>query len=186
MGKSTLLSAVFGDDYTKRGIRHSGRWIDEYTCTDVPLRVFETTGLEIDSEKVIKKNQKEMESFLASNSSMLHAIWLCINGNYYRVSPYVFDFTKELYLTKVPLIIVLTQCVADEEETNEFEKGLKSVFASMGIDDVHIVQVLAKSLRFHGMPQPIPPFGLDTLVNLTLDIIPRNIKQSFLHAQKII
>lgn len=190
VGKSTLLSSVFGDNYTeKTAIRHLNKWVDECSCMDVPLRLLETTGLEFEirAEDVFLDIQKGItECFIGRESTTLHAIWFCLLGNYFRVPQYVFDFVRELYLTKVPLVIVLTQCVEDEEKTNEFESELKKCFATMGLDNIRIVQVLAEPVKYEGMTEPVLSFGLDMLVNLTLDVIPQNIKQSFLSAQKII
>ena len=51
-GKSTLINAVFGSELAKTG---SGRpvtdHIDEYEDADIPVHIWDTVGLELDSEK---------------------------------------------------------------------------------------------------------------------------------------
>ena len=51
-GKSTLINAVFGSELAKTG---SGRpvteHIDEYQNNDIPVHIWDTVGLELNSEK---------------------------------------------------------------------------------------------------------------------------------------
>lgn len=189
-GKSTLINAVFGSEMAATG---SGRpvteHIDEYENGDIPIHIWDTVGLELDSEKT-KKSIKSIKATIASKSSSndqydrVHAIWYCINSGSNRYQGAELEFIKELHSIGVPFIIVLTQCSGDEDEVNAFEAEIKKINSSMGMDDIRIVQVLALPVKYRGMPTPIPAFGLEDLVSVTLELLPTFIKSGFIAAQR--
>lgn len=190
-GKSTLINAVFGSEMAATG---SGKpvteHIDEYANGDIPIHIWDTVGLELDSEKTkesIKAIKRTIASKAESNDQYdrVHAIWYCINSGSNRYQGAELDFIKELYSIGVPFIIVLTQCSGDENQVNAFENEIKKINASMGMDDIEIVQVLALPVKYRGMPTPIPAFGLDDLVNVTLKLLPSFIKSGFIAAQRV-
>ena len=54
-GKSTLLNAVFGTEVAETGKgRPITERIDEYHSENVPIRIWDTVGLELDSVKTKK------------------------------------------------------------------------------------------------------------------------------------
>ena len=190
-GKSTLINAVFGSEMAATG---SGRpvteHIDEYENGDIPIHIWDTVGLELDSEKT-KESIKSIKATIASKSSSndqydrVHAIWYCINSGSNRYQGAELEFIKELHSIGVPFIIVLTQCYGDEDEVNAFEAEIKKINSSMGMDDIRIVQVVALPFKYRGMPTPIPAFGLEDLVNVTLELLPTFIKSGFIAAQRV-
>lgn len=190
-GKSTLINAVFGSEIAATG---SGKpvteHIDEYQNGDIPIHIWDTVGLELDSEKT-KESIKCIKSTIASKAELndqydrVHAIWYCINSGSNRYQGAELDFIKELHSIGVPFIIVLTQCSGDEDEVNAFESEIKKINVSMGMEDIKIVQVLALPVKYRGMPTPIPAFGLDELVNVTLRLLPSFIKSGFIAAQRV-
>ena len=190
-GKSTLINAVFGKELAETG---SGRpvteHIDEYQNEDIPIHIWDTVGLELDSEKTkesINSIKKTITLKAESNNpyDRIHAIWYCINSGSNRYQGAELEFIKELYSMGVPFIIVLTQCSGDEDEVNKFENEIKKINASMGMNNIEIVQVLAKQVKYRGIAVPIPEFGLDDLVNTTLRLLPEFIKSGFVAAQRI-
>jgi GTP-binding protein EngB required for normal cell division len=190
-GKSTLINAVFGSEMAATG---SGKpvteHIDEYENGDIPIHIWDTVGLELDSEKT-KESIKSIKSTIAAKAESkdqydrVHAIWYCINSGSNRYQGAELEFIKELHSIGVPFIIVLTQCSGDEEEVNAFENEIKKMNVSMGMKDIQIVQVLAAPVKYRGMPAPIPAFGLDDLVNVTLHLLPSFIKSGFIAAQRV-
>lgn len=190
-GKSTLINAVFGDNMAATG---SGKpvteHIDEYNKEDIPIHIWDTVGLELDSEKT-KQSIKSIKSTIASKAESndqydrIHAIWYCINSGSNRYQGAELEFIKELHSIGVPFIIVLTQCSGDENEVNMFEREIRKINASMKMEDIQIVQVLALPVKYRGMPTPIPSFGLDELVNTTLKMLPSFIKNGFIAAQRV-
>ena len=48
---------------------------------------------------------------------------------------------------------------------SNFEKEIVEINRSMQMDDIQVVQVLAQPVKYRGMSEPIPAFGLEDLVN---------------------
>lgn len=190
-GKSTLINAVFGAEMAATGTgRPVTEHIDEYENGNIPIHIWDTVGLELDSEKTRGSIQSIKETIASKSDSTdlydrVHAIWYCINSGSNRYQGAELGFIKELYSIGVPFIIVLTQCSGDEDEVNAFEAEIRKINEEMGMSDIRIVQVLAMPVKYRGMPTPIPAFGLDTLVNVTLELLPDFIKSGFIAAQKV-
>lgn len=190
-GKSTLINAVFKSEMATTG---SGRpvtdHIAEYKNEDIPICIWDTVGLELDSQKT-KESIKSIKSTIASKSlsddlyDRVHAIWYCINSGSNRYQGAELEFIKELYSIGVPFIIVLTQCSGDENEVNVFENEIKGINAAMGMSNIKIVQVLALPVKYRGIPEPVPAFGLEDLVKTTLGLLPDFIKSGFVAAQRV-
>lgn len=190
-GKSTLINAVFGSEMAKTG---SGRpvtdHIDEYKDENIPIHIWDTVGLELDSEKTRKSIDSIKSTISLKTSSKdpydrIHAIWYCINSGSNRYQGAELEFISELHSIGVPFIIVLTQCSGDEDEVNKFEAKIKEINKSMKMEDIRIVQVLALPVKYRGMPEPIPAFGLDNLIDVTLNLLPDFIKKGFIAAQRV-
>lgn len=193
-GKSTLINAVFGKALADTGMgKPVTDHITDYEQEDLPVHIWDTVGLELDSEKTkssiaaIKRtiSSKAEEVTDGNYFHLIHAIWYCINSGSKRYQGAELDFIKELHSIGVPFIIVLTQCFGDEDEVNGFEENIKSINSAEGMEDIEVVQVLAKDFSFKGWPQPIPAFGLDNLVNTTLKLLPDFLKNSFIAAQTV-
>lgn len=188
-GKSTLLNAVFGKKMAETGKgRPVTEQIDEYKSTESPIRIWDTVGLELDSQKT-KKSINAIKQTIAEKADSkdqfdrIHAIWYCINSGSSRYQGAELDFIKSLHSIGVPFIIVLTQCIGAPEEIDSFEKQIREINDSMGMDDVDIVQVCAQDFKLRGFT--IETFGLDSLVNITLERLPEFIKGGFVAAQRV-
>ena len=188
-GKSTLLNAVFGSEIAQTGKgKPVTEHMDEYYSPDIPIHIWDTVGLELDSQKT-KDSINSIRDTIASKSSSkdnfdrIHAIWYCINSGSNRYQGAELEFIKDLYSIGVPFIIVLTQCIGNEEEINEFENKIREINTSNGMNDVEVVQVCAKEFNLKGFT--IPAFGLDTLVDITIKKMPDFIKGGFVAAQKV-
>lgn len=190
-GKSTLINAVFGSETAKTG---SGRpvteRIDEYGSDKDKIHIWDTVGLELDSEKTRDSIASIKATISSKNGSSdpydrIHAIWYCINSGSKRYQGKELDFIKELHEIGVPFIIVLTQCSGVEDEVDAFEQEIIDINKSMGLGDIDIVQVLAQEVNFRGMPNPISAFGLENLVETTLKHLPSFIKSGFIAAQRV-
>lgn len=188
-GKSTLLNAVFSSDLAATGTgRPVTEQIAEYDSPDIPIHIWDTVGLELDSEKT-KESVKAIRDIIANKSisddhfDRIHAIWYCINSGSNRYQGAELDFIKNLHSSGVPFIIVLTQCIGDDDEINAFEDKIKSINSSMGMEDIEIVQVLAMDKKTK--KYTIEAFGLDGLVETTIKKLPDFIKGGFIAAQKV-
>ena len=189
-GKSTLINAVFGKELAKTG---SGRPVtehmNEYHNEDIPIRVWDTVGLELDSVKTKQSIQDIKTKIVERGRSKdvygaIHAIWYCINSGSNRYQGAELNFIKELHSIGVPFFIVLTQCTGEEQIINEFENSIRKANESSGMNDIKIVQVLASAVTFRGLGT-IEPYGLDTLVKATTESLPDFIQRGFVAAQQI-
>lgn len=191
VGKSTLLNAVFGSELAETGIGASvTKHIQEYRDKDIPICIWDTVGFELDSEKT-EESIKSIKSTIASKSTSkdpydrVHAIWYCIRSGSFRYQGPEVEFVKELHSLGVPFIIVLTQCSGDEDKINAFEDYINETNASLGMGDIRTVQILAEEVKLRGIATPIPAFGLEDLVNTTLESLPGFIKNGFIAAQRV-
>ena len=190
-GKSTLLNAVFGKDFAATGKGHPvTKEIREYRSPEVPVRIWDSIGFEIGNDDngvsktkaSVTKIKKTIEEQSSKNEvDHIHAIWYCINQGGSRYQQTEADFVKELHTIGVPFIIIITQCI-DEDEN--FEKEVNKLNQENGITDIPVIEVLAQEKKIIG-GVCIPAFGLDTLVDKTLEMLPSFIKGSFIAGQQI-
>ena len=193
-GKSTLINAVFGSELAKTG---SGQpvteHIDEYTNNDIPIHIWDTVGLELDSEKTAKSIASIKETIAKKASTddqfdRVHAIWYCINSGSNRYQGTELEFIKELYSTHLPFIIVLTQCHGSKKNISEFEDKIREINEQEGLKDISIIQVLAKDYEIEiDEDNTISKraYGLNNLVDETLRRLPEFIKSGFVAAQRV-
>lgn len=191
VGKSTLLNAIFGDEVAKtgKGMPVTDR-ITKYKDNTKPITIWDTVGLELDPEK---RNQSigDMKNVIAQKADSedlfdrIHAIWYCINsGGGWKYQSAELDFIRELHSTGVPFIVVVTQCISDEDEINDFVKIIRDINSKEGMADIEVVSVLAKEYTLKGGVR-IPPFGLESLVDITLGRLPEFLKKGFIAAQTV-
>lgn len=188
-GKSTLINAVFGSELAETGTgRPVTAHIAEYKKDEIPICIWDTVGLELDSAKT-KESINSIRDTIASKADSedhfdhIHAIWYCINSGSNRYQGAEIDFIKSLYSIGVPFIIVLTQCIGDPKKVNSFEENIRNINNSMGMSDIDIVQVCAQDFKLRS--GTIKAFGLDVLVNKTIDKLPDFIKGGFIAAQNV-
>lgn len=187
-GKSTLINAVFDSQLAATGLgKPITNEIKEYKNETVPVCIWDTVGFELDTEKSNQaiKSIKRVISDKNSNQDQfdrIHAIWYCINSNSRRIQDNEIEFIKSLYSIGVPFIIVLTQSIS--EDANELEKAIRIHINEEKMKNIDIVQVIAKDYRLRGC-EPIPAFGLENLVKITLNRLPEFIKSGFVAAQQV-
>ncbi|MDE6087630.1 MAG: GTPase domain-containing protein [Oscillospiraceae bacterium] len=188
-GKSTLLNAMFGEEMAATGVgKPITENINEYNSEKLPIHIWDTMGLEIDSKRTGKSIEDirkiiDEKSLSSDKYDRIHAIWYCINSNSNRYQGAELKFIKRLHANSVPFIIVLTQCSGAEEQVNAFERKIREINESEGMSDIETIQVLAKDHPARGFT--IPAFGLENLVDLTMKKLPDFIKNGFVAAQKV-
>uniref|UniRef100_N2A599 G domain-containing protein n=1 Tax=Eubacterium plexicaudatum ASF492 TaxID=1235802 RepID=N2A599_9FIRM len=189
-GKSTLINAIFGCELAKTGMgRPITREIKVWENDDVPVRIWDTMGLEL-SDKQVKNTINAIKGVIAGKNESkdpfdrIHAIWYCIQAVGSKFQKTESDFIKELSGLGVPFIIVLTKCISKKTDDN-FEGIVKDILKNDGCDNMPIVQVLAKDWEIdEGLPV-IPSKGLEKLVDVTTENLEGYIYDSFISAQTI-
>lgn len=190
-GKSTLINAVFGKDFAATGKgRPVTQEIKEYQNDSIPVRIWDSIGFEIGSDnngvsktkESITKIKKTIEEQASKDQAdHIHAIWYCINQGGNRYQSTEAEFVKELHTIGVPFIIIVTQCI---EEDDDFVNEINKLNRQNNITDIPVIEVLAQDKKLRG-GKSIPAFGLDKLVDKTLEMLPSFIKGSFIAGQQI-
>ena len=120
VGKSTLVNAVFKRNLARTGVgapitlkneKYANRIY--YRNQPIDLVLYDTVGLEIDSEKnhsTLLGIQSQISNQMYGNIEDINIIWYCINSNSNRFEQYEDDLLQQLrYEYEIPYIIVLTQ-----------------------------------------------------------------------------
>lgn len=181
VGKSTLINSVFSSNIAATG---KGKpvtdCIKEYTKEGVPLQIIDTKGIEIGNYKEVSK---ELIDYVkgrktADPKEHVNVAWYCINYGSNRIEEMEIEFIKKLSDAGLSVVIVFTQSYADSLEfLNAVKKQLYS-------SNVQYVKVVAKPFMFNSSLS-IPASGLDTLVQLTLELLPECQRNAFAAAQKV-
>ncbi len=188
-GKSTLINAIFGRELAKTGVgRPITSEIKSWEENDIPIRIWDTMGLEL-SDKKVRDTINAIKDVIAQKNESndpfdrIHAIWYCIQATGSRFIETESDFIKELSGLGVPFIIVLTKCISKAADDN-FEGVVKEILKNDGCSNIPIVRVLAKDWEIdEGVI--LPSKGLEKLVDITTENLENYVYASFISAQTI-
>lgn len=179
VGKSTLINAVFQGNFADTG---QGRPVTQYTSEvtkkDVPLRIFDTRGLEMEQ---FSKTLSELETFIASRLKRpdaidhIHIAWVCIVEDLRRVEEAESNLVAMLS-QHMPVIVVITQAKADNGFSNTVRKLLPKAR--------EVIRVLAQPAELDD-GHILKPHHLTDLVQLTMHYVPEAHKNAFAAAQKV-
>lgn len=187
VGKSTLLNAVFKENYARTG---SGRPITLYTeryfARGCPLSIYDTRGLELPSEgdsgTIVELKQdiaRLIENKRLENRERIEVIWYCVNTLSRRLESLEEEWLTELSREGIPIILVLTQFF-DNSQDKKFLNDLKS----MELPVETIVGVMAEDYPV-GDNFSFLARGLDNLVERTAYALGGNdrVRQLFVQQQ---
>ena len=192
-GKSTLINNVFNFEDKKKAFTSVGGnrgtvHIDVYEKEGVPVKIWDTVGLEMKKE-ITDQTIAEMKKVIADPSNSIHVIWYCINVGTSRYQEAEVEFVKSLYDKNLPFIIVLTQCIKPKKNTDAFEATIREVNMENGMSDIEIVRVLSEVYPLEnpvtGETFMVPAFGLDELVNVTKKKLPEYVDRGLVAAMAI-
>lgn len=185
-GKSTLINTVFGEDVAQTGV---GKPVTEQISLiekdDFPVRIYDTVGFEIgslgfdlkDVVKSFKPNPvlqlvKKVQS-TESPDDDIHVVWYVISGSGSRIENAEISFINWMVERKIPVIVVLTKSYNMEDAVL-----LKSKIEEMVTMLDKVVPVLAKQTEQQ------ESFGIEELIQLTVDDLPQGLQTSFIHSQE--
>ena len=185
-GKSTLINTVFGEDVAQTGV---GKPVTEQISLiekdDFPVRIYDTVGFEIgslgfdfkDVVKSFKPNPvlqlvKKVQS-TESPDDDIHVVWYVISGSGSRIENAEISFINWMVERKIPVIVVLTKSYNMEDAML-----LKSKIEEMVTMLDKVVPVLAKQTEQQ------ESFGIEELIQLTVDDLPQGLQTSFIHSQE--
>lgn len=178
VGKSTLINAVFQQNLAETG---QGRPVTqntrEITRDGIPITIFDTRGLEMSEfrntlfelEKLIKNRSGDRDS-----NRHIHVAWLCIQEDGRRVESAEVDLHNMLS-RHVPLITIITKARSDN--------GFKKEVANLLPESRNVIRVRAIQEELDD-GYMLNPIGLDSLIELTSEVIPEGKRRALAAAQK--
>ncbi|MFB2881370.1 YcjF family protein [Floridanema aerugineum] len=180
VGKSTLINAVFQQKLATTG---QGRPVTpnvrEISKEGVPVRIFDTRGLEVANFKetiqAVEKLIKDRNSNTDPNKH-IHVAWICILEGSSRVEEAESQLA-EMLAKYVPTIAVITQAMSN--------KGFKNTVQELLPKVRNVVRVRAEEFIFEEEGYKLPIMGLKELVDLTMEVVPEGQKNAFVAAQRI-
>lgn len=181
-GKSTLINALFRENIAQTGIGQPiTQELIRLTKEGVPLTLYDTRGLELNQE-VQQQVQADLLGLIVTQQDKgereaIHVVYYCINAMGSRIEPFEIELIQTL-ATKVHVILVVTQVLGPENR--EFHRYL----VDLKLNVAAVVPVLAKPYVV-AKRQVISAFGLQTLIDTTLNIVPSQVHRAFINAQQI-
>lgn len=180
-GKSTLINGLFRENIAVTGVGQPvTQHLEKLTKEGVPLTLYDTKGLELsvdaqrevlsDLSKIIQENKNDPQD-------EIHVVYYTLNATMNRIEPYEIELIEAL-AQQVPVILVLTQSISSQ--SHEFEDYLKE----LDLPVRGIYPILAQDYLLQG-DQIVEAYGLQTLVDATMEIIPSEAHRAFINAQQI-
>jgi len=186
VGKSTLINAVFREKLAETGVGAPvTQEIKKLEKPNFPLRVYDTVGLELGSDrqkKVADDINKIIKDALSSGDKdkLIHCIWYCINVNSNRLEPIEEEFIDQLAKdnrhTGVPVIIVLTLA-----HNKKVSQKMKDYIDNRNLNVINTCIVLAEDYEDEDFCREA--YGGDKLIEYTFDILPESAQKAWNNAQ---
>lgn len=194
-GKSTLINSVFRAQMAETGIgRPVTQHLKKISKEGIPVNLYDTKGLEL-SETVQAEIKKEILDEIKrcndlciksdSKDELIHTCWYCIDGSVRRCEETDIEWINDIAL-KVPVIVVVTKGFP-KKDAREFKKKIEN----LNLNCRAIVPVLAEKYEDRDEEDEddevviIPSYGLDKLVEVTLEVLPDGVRKAFNNAQKV-
>ena len=191
VGKSTLINAAFREDIAKTGIgtpvtdEGDVRW---YEKKDFPLRIYDTIGLELDEEKrncSLEMIKKVCQDAKKSNDpdKFIHAMWYCVASDSDRLENYEADYINSVS-EEVDVILVITKSYR-KKHSEKLVQAIKRDYPGLKVKNIVVVLAQSESVEDCDEDEiPRKAFGVDTLVEMTSQIIPEAAQKAWCNAQK--
>ncbi|GLB49307.1 YcjF family protein [Neptunitalea lumnitzerae] len=179
VGKSTLINAVFQGNYATTGqgkpVTKSTREIKK---EGIPLTLFDTRGMEVSEfettysqlEELVKERSKRKNP-----DEHIHAAWVCIDESSRRIEDAEIQLTKML-ASYIPVLGVITKAQAD--------RGFRAIVFEHLKDVKNIIRVNSIDETLDD-GYVIKKFGLQELVEATMEIVPEGQHRAFAASQKV-
>ena len=160
----------------------------------VPVNLYDTKGLEL-SETVQAQIKKEILDEIDrcndlcikndNKSELIHVCWYCIDGSVRRCEETDIEWINDIAV-KVPVIVVVTKGFP-KKDAREFKKKIENLNLNCSM----VVPVLAEKYEDRDEEDEddeviiIPSYGLEKLVEVTLEVLPDGVRRAFNNAQKV-
>lgn len=175
-GKSTLINAVFGENFAKtamgRPVTQHATW---YERENHPLRILDTKGLETsDYADTWAGLKHEIAKGRSSTdpSRQIHVGWVCVQEPGLRFEDAEQKLVEALKDEHIPTIVVVTKHGMFPEFQDEIAKLAPLADAVVSV----------RALPMRGFPDTA---GLEDLVQTTFRLLPDAVRSAFVAAQNI-
>lgn len=179
VGKSTLINAVFQGNFAETG---QGEPVTLNTRKVVkdgsPVSLYDTRGLELKDFDETMAQLKKLVLELKSKddpSVHIHVAWVCIAEDTRRVENAEISLVNMLS-DHMPVIVVITKALSDN--------GFRNKVQSLVPKSKNVIRVLAMEQKFDD-GHVVPAWNLQSLVELTMEVVPEGQRFAFAAAQKV-
>lgn len=195
VGKSTLINSIFRSEMAETGTgRPVTQHLKKISKEGVPVNLYDTKGLELNEtvqaeiKKEILDEIKRCNDLCIKNNDkaeLIHACWYCIDGSVRRCEETDIEWISDIS-KNVPVIVVVTKGFP-KKDAREFKKKIEE----LNFNCMSIVPVLAEKYEDRDEEDEddevviIPSYGLDKLVDVTLEVLPEGVRKAFNNAQKV-
>ena len=178
VGKSTLINSMLKEDLAEEGAGDIVTTIQEsYQNKIIPfLRFIDTRGIELkkkygpnqilkNTNDLIEKEKKTVENNKQNFNNYIQCIWYCIKDS--NIENKEIEVINNLIKQNknIPLIIVCTNAF-DKKNVEKIK-----IIISENFGDIPIISVLGKPIK-----NTMKSYGLDQLLNLTLEECKKSVK----------
>jgi len=185
IGKSTLINRLLklkGKKMAKTGIGKIQTVASEVYKNEkvVPfLRIYDTRGIELNEvygpEQIFKSvsniiNKRDKKD--KNNSDNIQCIWYCITGNIIEEKEKEFIKKISKDQEKLPIIVVYTY-----PQSTEYIKKIKDEIMN-DFKNIPFITVLSKGIKNEETGAKSKPFGLDELIEKTLEMCKNAVKST--------
>lgn len=179
VGKSTLINNLFREKLAQTGIgKPVTQHLRKITQKGMPLTLYDTKGLELDSQ-VQSDVTQEIFDYIdqqKDTDEAIHLVYYAIHGQSNRIEETEIDLINRL-AKDLPVIIVLTQAIGKDA------KAFESAIDNMNLPIAGLQRVMAAPFVIDKQVT-IDRFGLDELVDQSLQVMPEDYHNAFNNVQQ--
>lgn len=187
VGKSTLVNAVFGEEFAETGVGAPiTQNLDLYEKDGIPISIYDVKGLELDPA-VQKSIRSEMKKLIKEclktedKNDDIHLLWYCIASAGVRIEQFELDFINEL-AKHIDVVVVITKSY-DADETRQVISYIEHEKDHGSLPIKSIAPVLAADRTIDGNVVK-EKFGLKELSDLSYELLPDAQKRAFAASQR--
>lgn len=189
-GKTTIMRTMFGEEIEERppdpSLADSTRHLCEYQMPNCPIILMDTVGFErlqggnVEASFTWLQNHIAMRARSETETSV-HAVIYCIAEHRNRFEGSEIRFCQQLvHEHGIPVILAITIKTSPKSD-HSFQSAIQRQLNKAKLEDVQVLEVLAA-------PQQDPrrsAHGMDALVHVIREQLPRTIVPAFLAAQRV-
>ncbi len=184
VGKSTLINAAFRERLAATGmgepVTKSLKCIEK---KGVPIRIYDTVGLELDEARK-KQSIDEIRDLVEEKlqagqpDEFIHCLWYCIQSDSDRFEAAEQEFVRTMATEcELPVFLVITKAYLKKHA-----RDFRTEIQKFNLPVKKICLVLAEAYADDDFR--MAPYGVDDLVQVTLEALPDSARRAWANAQR--